>query len=106
MKSNCYIQAWRAYASGDAVWMACRKSKWSRFPTIAAPLRWIGTILVWSATGIWLAGHFLRFGTWPHWVFCNRLGGDCREYMPVEAKSAKAFPPLMFKGQTQDVNDD
>jgi len=102
---NCYISAWRAYRSGDAVWMACRQSRFAllqgKMPLIA---RILGTLIAWPATGIWLLGHFLIFGTWPHWIFCARIDGDCMEAVPEEAeKSDRRFPPLLFKTRTQKV---
>ena len=114
-RSNCYITAWKAYASGDAVWMACRKSWWSKldqlyrrpflrpaFVLIAA----IGTILLWSATAVWLMGPMLRFGTWPHWVFCKRINSDCLEAVPAESEKEPHFlPPVIFKAKVRKVNE-
>ena len=105
MKSNCYLEAWRAYASGGAVWMACRKSKWNKFGIFAAPVNWVGTGLLWTSTVIWLLGHFLRFGTWPHWIFCTDIIGDCKEYVPQEGKTKHAFPPMFFSGERRKFGD-
>lgn len=104
---NCYISAWKAYRNGDAVWMDCRQSKFARLqgkmPWLA---RALGSALMWTATGFWLIGHMLIFGTWPHWIFCDRLEGDCMEAVPDEGeKSDHLFPPLLFKTRTQRPRD-
>ncbi|MCF7995418.1 MAG: hypothetical protein K9L88_11320 [Chromatiaceae bacterium] len=103
---NCYISAWRAYRNGEAVWMACRQSRFAllqgKMPLIA---RILGTMIVWPATALWVLGHFLIFGTWPHWIYCMRLHGDCMEYVPFASKSAHAFPPILFAGERRSAGD-
>ena len=105
-RSNCYIQAWRAYATGDAVWMACRQSRYSkmfgRMPLVA---RLLGAMLLWASTGVWLAGHYLRFGTWPHWIYCRDIDGDCMEAVPASGgKFDRLFPPALFAIRVQKLN--
>lgn len=103
---NCYIAAWDEYASGAALWMACRQSVYAktrgRMPLLA---RIIGTAIVWPAAAAWLVGHYLLFGTWPHWVYCTQLYGDCMEYVPFSEKRARAFPPILFNGERRRMGD-
>ena len=107
MIGNCYIAAWRAYVSNQAVWMACRQSQYSIFHNrMILPLRLIGTILLWLATGVWLLGHYLRFGTWPHWIYCQSIDGDCFEGVPIEADKKKTlYPPPFFNYKNQRYKD-
>ena len=74
-----------------------------KMPLIA---RLLGTAIVWPSTALWLLGHFMIFGTWPHWVFCERIDGDCLEAVPAEGvKSDHRFPPLLFKMRTRTLGD-
>ncbi len=72
-KINCYIAAWRHYASGQATWMACRMSHFAQPVRFPAVVRAMGTLIVWPASALWLLGHFLRFANWPHWVWCQSV---------------------------------
>ena len=108
---NCYFAAWKAYADDSALWMACRKSQWNEGKPFILPIRLLGTFIVWLGAVIWLIGHFLKFSTWPHWIYCTRLKGDCMEYVPFENKTKRSFPPLLFEGErrkakTEEHDDD
>ena len=107
MKANCYIVAWGKYAKGEAIWMACRKSPFSKLHgKMPWFLRWIGTVLVWSATAVWLLGHYFKFGTWPHWIYCEKIEGTCWEAVPKEGvKSARLCPPPLFEVKEQKFED-
>jgi hypothetical protein len=104
---NCYVVAWKKYTSDDARWMACRKSEYSRF--LGRPwwgIRAIGEAVVWAASGFWLLGHFMRFGTWPHWIYCAEINGVCSEYTPIEDKTTHAIPPMFYRGEERRMNKD
>lgn len=97
--SNCNAHAWRAYSSGASVWMACRKSPYSKMTgRMPLAIRLIGTGLLWGSTVLWVLGHYLRFGTWAHWVFCEDLVGDCREGVPSRRdRSQHWIPPFLYE---------
>ena len=99
MKINCFIAAWNSYLEGESKWMACTKSQWSKLKRPPSYIRILGALIVWTASFFWLIGHFLIFGTWPHWVYCNSLGDDCMEYVPLEKKSKHFIPPILFVGE-------
>lgn len=106
-KTNCLIHAWREYASGDAVWLAMRLSNYSKLKgrmPIAAKI--VGTIILYAAGAIWLVGHYLRFGTWPHFIHCRGIRGDCIEVAPKGDKSARLSPPVLFQAETRRHGDD
>ena len=106
MRINCYIAAWNAYADDAALWMACRKSHWNMTKPFLLPVRLLGTVIVWTGAGVWLIGHFLRFSTWPHWIYCTRIeGGECMEYVPFGDKFKHVFPPVFFEGERRRVTD-
>lgn len=100
---NCYIAAWRAYSSGEAVWMSCRKTYRARFGIPPRIVRAVGTLIIWPATALWLLGHMLKFGNWPHWVYCQTLSDDCKEYTPENDDKAFSLPPILFAGKTRKV---
>lgn len=104
---NCYIVAWRKYASGEAQWMACKKSEFSKFLDKPwAVVRAVGDLTVWTASAFWLLGHFMRFGTWPHWIYCTEINGECSEYYPLEEKHERAIPPIIYRGEERRMNKD
>jgi hypothetical protein len=106
VKINCYIAAWQAYSNGSALWMACRQSLYAKTKgKMPLASRLLGLAILWPATAIWLIGHFLLFGTWPHWVYCTQLYGDCMEYVPFEQKSVHMLPPILFKGERRRMGD-
>lgn len=103
---NCYIAAWEAYSQGAALWIACKQSVYAKTKG-KAPLasRLLGTLIIWPAVAFWLLGHFLLFGTWPHFVYCKQLYGDCMEYVPFGDKVTHMIPPIFFKGERRRMGD-
>ena len=115
MISNCLLAAWKAYVSKDDLWIACRKSSWSKFKDITVkslPLsvlvfffKLVGNVLLWISLITWVVGHTLRFGTWPHFAFCEKIGADCLEVVPEDKdKEYHVIPPMIFNAKIQKVD--
>lgn len=107
MRSNCHLEAWRAFRAGKATALIFRPTKYSRLLPIVrhwawSPLRWLGTALQWLGHPLMQAGSTLRDGRWWHVQWQAADGGLWEWSMVtdgrVDATTRHWAPPLRFDG--------
>ena len=113
MRSNCHLEAWRAYRRGEAAALTFRPTEYSRAASVAAhplwwPLRLLGTALQWLAWPAAQVGEWLRTGRWWH-VRWHTEDGRCREFVMLRDGQADSTtrhwaPPLLFVGEVRDCD--
>jgi hypothetical protein len=107
-RSNCHLEAWRRYRSGEAVGFCFLPTKWSRAARvvmlpICLPVRLVGMALQWLCWPLTHLGEFLRSGHWYHVIWIDRTGRRW-EFVPDAAKRMRFAPPLVFRGRVQEVS--
>jgi hypothetical protein len=115
VRSNCHLEAWRAYRAGEATVLIFRPTEYSRAAVLAAhplwwPLRWLGTALQWLAWPAVQLGEWLRTGRWWH-VQWRAADGRTWEYQLLrdgepDTQTRHWTPPVWYAGQVQEVSDD
>jgi len=107
-RCNCGIKAWSKLVSGEADWFCLRHTKYSRLTKYVDTWWWtlfimpIGIALQWICMIGLLFGWVLRWGAWYHaaWVL---PGGEWWEYQPLDDKTHRIVPPIIFKGVDQRI---
>jgi hypothetical protein len=110
VRSNCHLEAWRAYRAGEAAALIFRPTQYSRAARIVGhplmlPVRLVGWALQWLCWPLTHVGEFLRSGHWYHVHWIDREGRRW-EFVPLVGKRARFAPPLVFRGEVREVDDD
>lgn len=109
MRSNCHVEAWRAYRRGEAAALCLHPTRYSRLAALvqhplAWPVRLLGAAMQWLGWPLVQLGHTLRDGRWLHvsWIDAQ---GRAWEFVPHAPKRPRCAPPLVFAGHVRRVAD-
>ena len=106
MKSNCWLYAFSKHANDDAIYIAFRKSRYSKLVgRIPTPIRWLARILLYPVFAAYAILYTLAFETWPHFHCADKPAEGAREFVPIGTKSMRLIPPILFEGVEVDVKD-
>ena len=105
MWSNCRIRAWRHFLTGNAEWLALRRTRYAALQDHVDRWYWmpvvpVGIVLMWIGIAVVEIGWFLRLGSWYHMVWILP-GGEWWEYVPAAAHRSRVIPPYIFRGKEQ-----
>lgn len=108
MRSNCHLEAWRAWRRGEATALIFRPTQYSRLLPLVRhwawwPLRVLGAAMQWIGHPLMQAGSTLRDGRWWHvqWLDHERATWEWSMVKDdrVDTVSRHWSPPLSFHGE-------